>query len=85
MKDSSPLNRNQLTVALNQKLIDTRLFFGGNIIKQPYMKNQEYRIASPLVETEKLMNNAFWLGIYPGLDYKNLEYVSKVMHHLLCP
>ena len=83
VKDNSPLLRNQLTAALNERLIDTRLFFGGNIIKQPYMNNREYRIASPLDETEKLMNHAFWLGIYPGLSAENLEYVSSVMHELL--
>ena len=83
VKDDSPLTRNQLTRSLNERLIDTRLFFGGNITKQPYLKNYPYRVASPLTQTDKLMNNAFWLGIYPGLSRSNLEYVSDVMHELL--
>ena len=60
---------------LNEKNIGTRLLFSGNITKQPYFKNIEHRVASDLKNTDKVMNDSFWIGVYPGLNETMLDYV----------
>ena len=77
------LGRDELVVKLNENGIDTRLFFGGNITKQPYMMDKKFRTHGELPETDLLMNSAFWLGVYPGLEEKHLDYVSKVLEELV--
>ena len=81
--DDCKLTRDELVVELNNHRIDTRLFFGGNITKQPYMSGREYRIVGELTNTDYLMHNAFWVGIYPGLTEKHLDYVAYTIAHLL--
>ena len=61
---------------LNENNIGTRLLFGGNVIKQPYMKEVEYRVGSKLENTEIVMSNTFWIGLFPGLTNKHLEHSS---------
>ena len=65
---------------LNENEIGTRLLFGGNIIKQPYMKYHKYKISGSLTNSNKIMNNSFWVGIYPGLNRGHMNYISKVIH-----
>lgn len=75
MKESSSYNRRDLLKHLEECKIGTRLLFGGNITRQPYMKNVNYRIASSLVVTENIMKNTFWVGCYHGLEDKHLDYI----------
>ena len=62
---------------LNSKLIDTRAIFAGNITKQPYFKNVQYRIVGNLKNTDIIMNNSFWIGVYPGITEEMIQYVIK--------
>ena len=62
---------------LNENNIGTRLLFGGNVIKQPYMKDVKYRVGSKLENTEIVMSNTFWIGLFPGLTNKHLEHSSE--------
>ena len=75
VKESAPFSKNDLVNFLSSKLIDTRPLFAGNIIKQPYFKNISYRIGGNLQNTDLIMNNTFWIGVFPGLNEKMLEYV----------
>lgn len=75
VKESTPFSKNDLVNFLSSKLIDTRPLFAGNIIKQPYFKNISYRIGGNLQNTDLIMNNTFWIGVFPGLNEKMLEYV----------
>jgi len=73
--NSSKYNRNDIIQYLNSNKIGTRLLFSGNLIKQPYMKDVNFRVHGKLENTDFVMNNTFWIGLYPGLSFKHLEYV----------
>jgi len=64
-------------VFLNQKKIGTRLLFAGNVVKQPYMVGQKYRISGNLKNTDIVMNQTFWVGVYPGLDKEHLDFIVE--------
>jgi len=76
----APFTRNQLTQFLDSRKIATRLLFGGNLVRQPAYRNTQHRIASPLDNTDFIMNNVFWLGVYPGLTRPMLDYVIESLH-----
>jgi CDP-4-dehydro-6-deoxyglucose reductase, E1 len=77
LKEDNKFNRNELTKYLNQNKIGTRLLFSGNITRQPFMKNMNYKIHKNLDVTDFIMNNTFWIGIYPGLSNQHLEYMVE--------
>jgi CDP-6-deoxy-D-xylo-4-hexulose-3-dehydrase len=64
---------------LDQHRIGTRQLFGGNLTRQPYLvdRREQFRIASPLSATDTIMNNTFWLGVYPGLTEEMLDYAAS--------
>ena len=68
--------RKDLIQYLDQNKIGTRLLFAGNLTKQPYFRNVKYRISGNLLNTDLVMNNTFWVGIYPGISYEQLDYIS---------
>ena len=67
--------RNELVRFLDKNKIDTRLLFAGNITKQPLMKNTEFKIHNNLSNTNEVMNNTFWMGVYPALQKPHLDYM----------
>jgi len=77
------INRNELVQYLNNKKIGTRLFFAGNITKHPAYLNTEFKIAGNLQNTDLVMNNAFWLGVWPGLKDEHLDYMYKSVKSFL--
>jgi CDP-6-deoxy-D-xylo-4-hexulose-3-dehydrase len=77
VKESAPFSKNDLVNFLASKLIDTRPLFAGNIIKQPYFENISYRVVDSLQNTDLIMNNTFWIGVFPGLTQEMLQYVVK--------
>ena len=79
LKKNNNLSRNDLIQYLNENKIGTRLLFSGNLIKQPYMKNLNFKIHKGLKNTDFIMENTFWIGLYPGLSKNHLEYtVNKI-------
>ena len=62
---------------LNQLKVGYCLLFARNLAKQPYFQDIEYRIASDLTNTDITMNKTLWLGIYPGLEKDQLDYVTE--------
>jgi CDP-6-deoxy-D-xylo-4-hexulose-3-dehydrase len=60
---------------LDQYNIGTRLLFAGNLTKQPYFEGRKYRIVGNLENTDIIMNQTFWLGVYPGLCNEQLDYI----------
>ena len=76
VKEDAPFTRNDIVKYLNDKKIGTRLLFAGNIIKQPYMIGRNYRVVGELTNSDFIMNNTFWIGIYPGIDEKMIDYVT---------
>jgi CDP-6-deoxy-D-xylo-4-hexulose-3-dehydrase len=82
IKDNK-INRNELLKFLDEKKIGTRLLFSGNVIKQPYMFGKKYIIHKSLKNTDKVMNDSFWLGVYPGLERKHLDYVYSIVQEFI--
>jgi CDP-6-deoxy-D-xylo-4-hexulose-3-dehydrase len=74
IKDNK-INRNELLKFLDEKKIGKRLLFSGNVTKQPYMLDKKYIIHKNLKNTDKVMNDSFWIGVYPGLDKVHLDYM----------
>lgn len=74
IKVNNKFNRNELINFLNEKKIGTRLLFSGNLTKQPYMKNKNFKIHKSLCNTDYIMDNTFWIGLYPALEEEHLNY-----------
>ena len=62
---------------LNEKKIGTRLIFAGNLVKQPYMKNLKFKVSGDLKNTDIIMNDSLWVGVYPGLNEKMINYMVE--------
>ena len=78
IKKTSMIKRNDIIEYLDKKKVATRLLFGGNLTKQPYLINRKFKKYGSLKNTDFVMNNSFWIGIHPGLDKKKLDYVIKI-------
>jgi len=81
--DDAPFSREELIRFLAEKRVDTRGIFGGNITKQPYFKNKKYRINGSLRNTDRIMTQSFWIGVYPGLTEEMLLYVVNQFESFL--
>jgi len=75
IRDSKRIYRNKLIQYLEKNKIGTRLFFGGNMIKQPAFVNIEKRDVGTLHNSDKVMNDSFWLGVWPGLEKEHLQFI----------
>jgi len=83
LKEECPVTRVDLITYLDQNRIGTRLLFAGNLIRQPYMSGASYRVSGDLKNTDNVMNNTFWVGVQPALDFEKLEFVaSKIENYL---
>lgn len=83
IRDGSPIKRNELVRYLEQNKIGTRLLFAGNLTKQPAYLNIEKRIYGDLTNTDKIMNDSFWLGVWPGLEDEHYEYIISTITKFL--
>lgn len=79
----SGVSRSELLRALDHAKVGTRLLFGGNLLRQPAYRNIEYRKIGDLPNSDLVMTNTFWLGVYPGLTHEMLDYVGEVIHGFL--
>lgn len=79
LREEKKFKRDDLVKYLNENRIGTRLLFSGNLTKQPYMKNINFKIHKDLKNTDFVMNNTLWIGLYPGLRDEHLSYsVDKI-------
>ena len=75
IRDEASISRVDLLKYLDQHKIGTRLLFAGNLTRQPYFEGRTYRVSGELKNTDKIMNDTLWIGVYPGLNDPMLEYV----------
>ena len=83
IRPDSQIDRTELLRHLDQHKIGTRLLFAGNLLKQPAYMNIDHRVIGDLKNSDLVMTNTFWLGVYPGLTREMLEYVSDVIHEFV--
>jgi len=83
MRDDAGVSRVDLLKYLDQYKIGTRLLFAGNLTRQPYFEGRTYRVSGELKNTDKVMNDTFWIGVYPGLETEMLEYVADRIESFL--
>jgi CDP-4-dehydro-6-deoxyglucose reductase, E1 len=76
---NAPFSRLEVLKCLDENKIGFRLIFAGNLTKQPYMKNRNFRIVGELTNTDIIMNQSFWIGVYPALEEKHFAYISQVL------
>ena len=81
IRETSPINRNKFVEYLENNKIGTRLFFGGNLLRQPAYSTLNYRKIGNFENTDLVMNNSFWLGVWPGLEKKHYEYIIDVVRN----
>jgi CDP-6-deoxy-D-xylo-4-hexulose-3-dehydrase len=82
LKDDCGVSRVDVTKFLDSHKIGSRLLFAGNLLKQPYFKDVEYRVVGDLTHTEKTMNDTFWVGVQPALDEVHFDFVAEKMEEL---
>lgn len=80
VRSAAPFRRDDLVRHLNARLIGTRLLFGGNLLRQPYMLGRPHRVSGDLARSDQVMNDTFWIGVYPGLAPAAIDYVLEVIH-----
>jgi CDP-4-dehydro-6-deoxyglucose reductase, E1 len=75
LKEDCGISRVELVKFLDEAKIGTRQLFAGNLTRQPYFHDVNYRVVGELTNTDRIMNQTFWIGIYPGLTHDHLDYV----------
>jgi len=74
LKPEANVSRVDLLTYLDQHKIGTRLLFAGNLTRQPYMMGRNYRVSGELTNTDRVMNDTFWIGVFPGLTREMLDF-----------
>lgn len=83
LREDSGLNRNQVTHYIEDHNIQTRLLFSGNLLKHPCFdqlrETDAYRVVGNLETTDFVMNNTFWVGVYPGMTDEKIDYIVQII------
>ena len=82
VRKDAPFNRNQVIAYLEARKIATRLLFGGNLLRQPAYQDIPHRVVGSLENTDFVMTQVFWVGVYPGIDAAMLDYMIDTFHKL---
>lgn len=83
VRANAPFKRKDIVEWLVKHKIETKMLFGGNIIKHPAYANSKYRISQKLSNTDLVMNNSFFIGVYPGLNEQHIAYIYEVFRDFI--
>lgn len=83
LRDGVKISRRDLTAALEERKVGSRLLFAGNLTKQPAFANSNFRVSGSLSNTDKIMENSFWIGIWPGLTGEHLDYMVDSIKQII--
>lgn len=79
VRDGTGLNRTKIVRELEERKVGTRLLFGGNLLRQPAFIGQNTRTVGSLTNTDKVMNDSFWIGVWPGITEEMLDYMVDTL------
>jgi CDP-4-dehydro-6-deoxyglucose reductase, E1 len=79
LREDARFEREALLRHLAERRIGSRLLFGGNLLRQPYMKDRPHRVAGELAATDVVMRNTFWVGVYPGLGEAHIGSIADAI------
>jgi len=82
LRPGAPTTRNQVVSFLESRNISTRLLFGGNLLRQPAYRDIQRRVIGDLKNTDFVMNNVFWIGLYPGITQPMIDYMVDTFHQI---
>ena len=82
VRKGAPFTRREVTQHLEARRISTRLLFGGNLVRQPAYLNVPHRTVGKLPNADSVMENVFWIGVYPGLGRQAIEFILETFHQL---
>ena len=77
LRENAPHTRHEVLAHLNGRRIGTRMLFGGNLVRQPYMKDRPYRVEGSLANADAVVDRTFWVGVYPGLVDASIDYMIE--------
>jgi CDP-6-deoxy-D-xylo-4-hexulose-3-dehydrase len=83
VRPDGPRTREQIVRYLEEHKVATRLLFGGNLLRQPAYRDVNCRVIGDLPQADFIMNNVFWIGVFPGLDKPRLDYMIETLHAAL--
>ena len=83
VRDPARISRTEIVAALEDLRVGTRLLFAGNLTKQPGFKNESFRVHGGLKNTDYVMENAFWVGVWPGLNNRHLDYICDSLKKII--
>jgi len=83
VREQAGFTRNELTGFLEANHIETRALFGGNLLRQPAFMNIPHRTVGDLTNTDTIMENTFFIGVYPGIEAKQLDTIDSVFHRFM--
>jgi CDP-6-deoxy-D-xylo-4-hexulose-3-dehydrase len=83
LRENGPVSRTDLLTYLDQEKVGTRMLFAGNLTRQPYMKDRDYRVHGVLTNSDRIMLDTFWIGVQPALTEAMMDYAaSKIETYL---
>ncbi len=83
VRQDAGFSRNELTRFLEANRIETRNLFSGNLLRHPAFENIEHRVVGDLRNTDFIMTNTFFIGVYPGLTSRHLEWIESVFNRFM--